>query len=157
MLIVGDESRWHWVESNLVTPTGPLFPPGAIRFFCVCCVISVDGQTQFYQEHSEPPYRYPDEPGPNVSEHSANAEPSLPHRGCPDSNVEQASGSGAAGIKQSSQFSPRASCSSKQPRLNQVGSGRAHASHEASPLCHQRDHLPHQHHCSHSPYLCSYL
>src|SRR5260370_31209660 len=47
-VLIGNEHRWHWVESNLVRPAGPLFPPGAIRFFCVCHFMMVDGQLQVF-------------------------------------------------------------------------------------------------------------
>src|SRR5260370_37010706 len=114
-VLIGNEHRWHWVESNLVRPAGPSFPPGAIRSFCACHFMMVDSQLQVFREHNSPPFHYRDEPGSNISEHSADAESNLLQRDCLHSDIEQALGSGAAGAKWSSQFSPRASSSFKQP------------------------------------------
>src|ERR1700677_707399 len=92
--LIENEDRWLWADSDQVTPAGPSFPPGAIRFFSLCRLERVNGKLAFYREHSKQPFLYRDE-----------GEERGPDKNCLDSD---------ASTLKTPQFLPRAP--SEQPR-----------------------------------------
>src|SRR5260370_19203845 len=78
--LIGNEHRWHWVESDLDRPARTSVPPGAITIFCSCHFMTVDGQLKALHEHDSPSFSYRNEPSPNVSHHTLDAESQLKSR-----------------------------------------------------------------------------
>ena len=58
------DDLWPWLDDGNVKPAGPLYPPGAIRFFVLAKVEAIGHEGGFIRACNDHPFYYPDVDAP---------------------------------------------------------------------------------------------